>query len=64
MDSYGVVLVGSWLISIPGLVIYLLATFGLIYWTRLYVWWVEVLILVTFNVVWQILGLSFFVSIS
>ena len=64
MDSYGVVSVGSWLVSIPGLVIYLLALFGLIYWTRIYVWWVEVLILATFNVAWHMLGLSFFIPIS
>jgi hypothetical protein len=62
MDSYGVMTVGDWLISIPGAVVYLVITIGLIALTRPKVWWTEVSVLIAFNIIWVALGLSFIVA--
>lgn len=61
MDSYGVMTFGDWLVSIPGAVVYLVITIGLIVLTRPKVWWTEVLVLIGFNLAWLLLGLSFVV---
>jgi hypothetical protein len=60
MDSYGVVSVGSYLVSIPGVVVYLLVLGSLLWATRRRKW-LEVLVLLGFNIAWVMLGLSFIV---
>ncbi len=61
MDEYGVMTFGDWLVSIPGAVVYLVITIGLIVLTRPKVWWTEALVLIGFNLAWLLLGLSFVV---
>jgi hypothetical protein len=62
MDSYGIMTLGDWLISIPGAVVYLVITIGLIVLTRPKVWWTEVSVLIAFNILWLALGLSFIIA--
>jgi hypothetical protein len=62
MDTYGVITFGDWLISVPGAVVYLVITIGLIVLTRPKVLWTEVSVLIAFNILWLALGLSFIVA--
>ena len=62
MDTYGVISFGDWLISVPGAVVYLVITIGLVLLTRPKAWWTASLVLVGFNILWVALGLSFIVA--
>ncbi len=61
MDSYGVVTMGSWLFSIPGLLVYLLGIFIILFWSRDRALWEFVISTIMFNVLWNLLGFAFVV---
>jgi UPF0716 family protein affecting phage T7 exclusion len=61
VDSYGVVTVGQWLFSVPGLLVYLIGVFLILLWSRDRPVWEFILSTVMYNVAWNMLGLSFMV---
>jgi hypothetical protein len=61
MDGYGVITIGSWLLSIPGLLFWLLGIFIILVWSSGRPLWEFFLSVVMFNIGWSLLGLSFWI---
>jgi hypothetical protein len=61
MDNYGVVPMGDYLFSVPGLLVYLLGIFIILLWSRDRPLWEFIISTILYNVLWNMLGLSFMV---